>query len=65
MRDKASAAASGLSGLALKAVALVVMVVAAWILFKVVIGVVTTVAFFAAIVVGVLAVIWALSVLRR
>ena len=65
MSNKASSVASGLSGLGLKAVALVVMVVAAWILLKVVIGVVTTVAFFAAIVVGVLAVIWALSVLRR
>jgi hypothetical protein len=60
-------AASGgfFSGLAMKALALVVLLVAAWILFKVVIGVVAAVAWIVVIVLGVFAVLWALSVLRR
>jgi hypothetical protein len=60
-------AASGgfLSGLATKALALVVLLVAAWILFKVVIGVVAAVAWIVVIVLGIFAVLWALSVLRR
>ena len=60
-------AASGgfISGLASKALALVVLLAAAWILFKVVIGVVATVAWIAVIVLGVMAVLWALSILRR
>ena len=49
----------------MKAVALVVLVIAAYVLFKVVIGVVTAVAWIVAIVVGIVAVFWALSVLRR
>jgi hypothetical protein len=60
-------AASGgfLSGLAMKALALVVLLVAAWILFKVVIGVVAAVAWIVVVVLGIFAVLWALSVLRR
>jgi hypothetical protein len=60
-------AASGgfFSGLAMKALALVVLLAAAWILFKVVIGVVAAVAWIVVIVLGVFAVLWALSVLRR
>jgi hypothetical protein len=54
-----------LSGLATKAVALVVLIVAAWILFKLVIGVVTTVAVVLAVVAGIVAVFWAVSILRR
>jgi hypothetical protein len=54
-----------LSGLALKAVAVVALLVAAWILFKVVIGVVTAVAWVVVVVLAVMAVLWALSVLRR
>jgi hypothetical protein len=56
---------ASLSGLGLKAVAVVALLVAAWILFKVVIGVVTAVAWIAVIVVAVMAVLWAMSVLRR
>lgn len=60
-------AASGgfLSGLAMKALAVVVLLVAAWLLFKVVIGVVAAVAWIVVIVLGIFAVLWALSVLRR
>jgi predicted membrane protein len=60
-------AASGgfLSGLAMKALAVVVLLVAAWLLFKVVIGVVAAVAWIVVAVLGVFAVLWALSVLRR
>jgi hypothetical protein len=60
-------AASGgfLSGLAMKALAVVVLLVAAWLLFKVVIGVVAAVAWIVVAVLGIFAVLWALSVLRR
>jgi hypothetical protein len=59
-------ASSGfMSGLALKAVALVALLVGAWILFKVVIGVVTTVAWIVVIVLAVMGVLWAMSILRR
>jgi hypothetical protein len=60
-------AASGgfFSGLAMKALAVVVLLVAAWILFKVVIGVVAAVAWVVVIVLGIFAIFWALSVLRR
>ena len=60
-------AASGgfLSGLAMKALAVVVLLIAAWILFKVVIGVVAAVAWIVVVVLGIFAVLWALSVLRR
>jgi hypothetical protein len=54
-----------MSGLALKAVAVVVLLIAAWILFKVVIGVVTAVAWVVVIVLAVMAVLWAMSVLSR
>jgi hypothetical protein len=54
-----------LSGLALKAVAVVALLVAAWILFKVVIGVVTAVAWVVVVVLAVMAVLWAVSILRR
>jgi hypothetical protein len=56
MREKAS-------NLGRKAVALVVLLLAAWILFKVVIGVVATVAWFVVAVIAVIAVVWALRVL--
>ena len=60
-------AASGgfFSGLAMKALAVVVLLIAAWILFKVVIGVVAAVAWIVVVVLGIFAVLWALSVLRR
>jgi|tagenome__1003787_1003787.scaffolds.fasta_scaffold17779348_2 hypothetical protein len=54
-----------LSGLALKAVAVVVLLIAAWLLFKVVLGVVTAVAWVVVIVLAVMAVLWAMSVLSR
>jgi hypothetical protein len=53
------------SGLGLKAIALVALLIGAWILFKVVIGVVTAVAWVAVLVLAVVAVLWAMSVLRR
>jgi hypothetical protein len=56
---------ASLSGLATKALAVVVLLVAAWILFKVVIGVVAAVAWIAVIVLAVMAVLWAMSVLHR
>jgi hypothetical protein len=67
MSNQASSAGSRptLSGLALKAVAVVALLVAAWILFKVVIGVVTAVAWVVVVVLAVMAVLWAMSVLRR
>jgi len=54
-----------LSGLAMKAVAVVVLLIAAWVLFKVVLGVVTAVAWVAVIILAVVAVLWAMSVLSR
>jgi hypothetical protein len=56
---------ASLSGLGLKAVAVVALLIAAWVLFKVVIGVVTAVAWVVVIVLAVMAVLWAMSVLRR
>ena len=46
-----------------RAIALLVLLVAAWILFKVVIGFVTAVATVAVIVLAIVAVIWAIRVL--
>ena len=46
-------------------VALLVLAVAAWLLLKVVIGVITAVAWFVAVVVVIAGVIWAVSVLRH
>jgi hypothetical protein len=54
-----------LSGLAVKALAVIVLLIAAWILFKVVLGVVTAVAWVVVIVLAVMAVLWAMSVLSR
>ena len=49
----------------MKAVAVVVLLIAAWLLFKVVLGVVTAVAWVVVIVLAVMAVLWAMSVLTR
>jgi len=46
-----------------KLLALAVLLVAAWVLFKVVIGVVTAVAWVAVVVLAVVAVVWAIRVL--
>jgi hypothetical protein len=54
MRDAAS-------NLGMKALAVAVLLVAAWFLFKVVLGVVTAVAWFALVIGAVIAVIWALG----
>jgi hypothetical protein len=54
-----------LSALGRKALAIVVLLVAAWILFKVVIGVVAGIAWLIVIVLAVMSVLWAFSVLRR
>jgi hypothetical protein len=53
-----------LSGLAMKAVAVLVLLVAAWILFKIVIGVVAAIAWIAVVVLAIVAVLWALRTLR-
>lgn len=50
-----------LSGIAGKGLAAVVLVVAAYVLFKIVIGVVTAVAVTVAAVIAVIAVLWALN----
>jgi hypothetical protein len=46
-----------------KALALGVLLLAAWVLFKVVLGVVATVAWIVVVVLAVLAIVWALRVL--
>lgn len=46
-----------------KLLAIVVLLVAAWILFKVVIGVVAAVAWIAVVVLAIVAVVWAIRVL--
>jgi hypothetical protein len=46
-----------------RALALVVLLVAAWILFKLVLGVVSAVAWVVVVVLAVLAIVWALRVL--
>jgi hypothetical protein len=46
-----------------KALALLVLLVAAWILFKVVIGVVAAVAWIVVVIVAIAAIVWALRVL--
>ncbi|CAA9462302.1 MAG: hypothetical protein AVDCRST_MAG38-224 [uncultured Solirubrobacteraceae bacterium] len=46
-------------------IAVLVLAAAAWILLKMVVGVLTTLAWIAAVVIAVLGVMWALSVLRR
>jgi hypothetical protein len=51
------------SGLAMKAVALVVFLVCAWILFKIVIGVVAAVAWIVVIALAVMGLLWALRTL--
>jgi hypothetical protein len=46
-----------------KLLALAVLLIAAWILFKVVLGVVTAVAWVAVVVLAIIAVVWAIRVL--
>jgi hypothetical protein len=48
-----------------RAIAVLIVAVAAWILLKVIIGVLSAVAWVVAIAVAVVGVLWALSVLRR
>ena len=50
--------------LAMRAVAVLVLLVAAWILLKVVIGIVAGIAWFVVIIAALLAVFWAWSTLR-
>jgi predicted membrane protein len=61
MSEKAEQSGGALSGLAGKALALVVLLIAAWILFKIVIGVVAAVAWTIVAIVAVVAVLWALN----
>jgi hypothetical protein len=63
--NEQAAGPSFISSLGRKALALAVLLVAAWLLFKVVIGVVAAVAWIVVIVLAVMAVLWATSVLRR
>ena len=58
-----SSTPSSSTSLGKRAIALLVLLVAAWILFKVVIGFVTAVATVAVIVLAIIAVIWAIRVL--
>lgn len=51
------------SNLGTKAIALVVLLAAAWVLFKIVIGVVAAVAWIVIAVLAIVAVVWALRVL--
>lgn len=46
-----------------KALALVVLLIAAWVLFKVVIGAVAAVAWFVVVVLALVAIVWAIRVL--
>ena len=48
-----------------RVLAVAVLALAAWVMLKLVIGVITTVAWVAAVVIAVVGVLWALSVLRR
>ena len=54
-----------MSEIAKRGLALIVLLVAAWVVFKVVIGVVTAVAWIVVVVLAVAAVIWAVTVLGR
>ena len=54
---------ASLSGLAMKAVALVVFLVCAWILFKIVIGIAAAVAWIVVIALAVMGLLWALRTL--
>ena len=58
-----STSSSSSPSLGKRALALLVLLVAAWILFKVVIGIVTAVATVIVIVLAIVAVIWAIRVL--
>ncbi len=58
-------ARSRMSVLGSKLLAGLVLAVAAYVLFKVVVGAITAVAWLVAIVIGVVAIFWAPSVLRR
>ena len=46
-------------------VAVVVLAIAAWVLFKLIIGTVVAIAWIAAVIVAIIAVFWALGTLRR
>jgi hypothetical protein len=65
MNENAASTGGFFSGLATKALAIVILLVAAWILFKLVIGVVAAVAWIVVAVLAVVAVLWAMSALRR
>ena len=54
---------ASISGLALKAVAVLVFLVCAWILFKVVIGVVAALAWIIVVIIAIAAIVWAIRVL--
>ena len=58
-----TSSSTGSSSLGKRAVAFLILLVAAWILFKVVIGVVTALATVIVIVLAIAAVIWAIRVL--
>jgi hypothetical protein len=63
MEERSGGIRSGAADLGRRALALVILLAAAWILFKLVIGVVATVAWVVVAVLAVVAIIWAIRVL--
>jgi hypothetical protein len=61
MQENAETSGGTLSGIAGKALALVILLVAAYVLFKIVIGVVAAIAWTVVAIIAVVAVIWALN----
>ncbi len=63
MAERTGGIRQGASDLGRKALALAVLLVAAWILFKLVLGFVTAVAWVVVVVLALVAVVWAIRVL--
>ena len=63
MEQRTGGIRQGASDLGRKALALVILLAAAWILFKLVLGFVTAVAWVAVAVLAVVAIVWAIRVL--
>jgi hypothetical protein len=63
MEERSGGIRGGAAELGRKALALVILLAAAWILFKLVIGVVAAVAWVVVAVVAVIAIVWAIRIL--
>ena len=63
MEERSGGIRGGAADLGRKALALVILLAAAWILFKLVIGVVAAVAWVVVAVVAVIAIVWAIRIL--